>query len=103
MNEYIGNGNDAVDYTSYNMQLETSLYKYRKNIFTSIYSNHDNTVEILNSLEKYPDIEVYKENENSVTYSLYIKNIRITDSTKPIIPYRRNPILNTLLEEPRKG
>ena len=55
------------------MQLETSLYKYRKNIFTSIYSNHDNTVEILNSLEKYPDIEVYKENENSVTYSLYIK------------------------------
>lgn len=35
--------------------------------------DHDNTVEILNSLEKYPDIEVYKENENSVTSSLYIK------------------------------
>lgn len=72
--EYIGNDNDAVDYTSYNIQFETSLYKYRKNIFTSIYSNQDNTVEIINSLEKYPDIEVYKENETSVTYSsLYIK------------------------------
>lgn len=67
--EYIGNDNDAVDYTSYNIQFETSLYKYRKNIFTSIYSNQDNTVEIINSLEKYPDIEVDKEN-----YSfLYIK------------------------------
>lgn len=82
--EYIGNGNDAVDYTSYNLQLDTVLYKYKDNILFVYSSNNDNTIKLNNIIKKYQDIEVYQENKDHVgSSSICIKKYLDNKFDKP--------------------